>query len=581
MGARPVAIAFWSSSLSSHPQQVRRARPVVAAEALARLPRWPLWLLCLAYVLPGFVGRDPWTAEGVAFGVIWQLAGGHAAWLHPTLYGHPVGGGWLPYWLGAASVRLLGGWLGVVPAARLPFALLLGLSMAQTWYAAYQLARRDAALPVQPAFAPPIAARDYARAMADGALLSLVACLGLLARGHEIGSALLQLAGSSALLLAAAWVPLARWRAAAVGALGLATLAASGAPTLALVALLAGVALLPHRALAGARLPAGLALLLGATALGLVWHAGAQPPGGVDWRTLPHTLGIAAWFLWPAWPLALWALWRWRESHAEWHVLAPAALLALTLGDALLASSRGSVMLASLPPAALLAALALPVMRRVSLAALDWFALMFFSLFALVVWVLWLATLTGFPSQPAANVARLAPGYHAALRPVPTLLALLATLAWAAVVAWRAGRHRHPLWKGMVLSAGGVTLVWALVGTLWLPALDYASTYRSAGRRLAAVLRALPPGGVHSAGLSLAQQALLGYWSGAPLGAPASAPYLLQRASWRVPTDYRVLWRGQRPGESDDAVTLLERRARSEAALSPLGGRRAAPGAHP
>ncbi len=557
MGTRPARDRAPESPLSTLPQQARRARPVVALEALAPLPRWPLWLLCAIYVLPGFIGRDPWTAEGVAFGTIWQIASGHASWLHPTLYGSAVDGGWLAYWIGAASVRLLGASLGTVLAARLPFALMLGLSMIQTWYAAYQLARRDAALPVQPAFAPPIPARDYARAMADGALLSLVACLGLLVRGHEIGPALLQLTASSSLLLAAAWMSLAPWRAAALGALALAALAGGGAPTLAFGALLAGAALLAHRALAGVRVQAALALLVGAAALVVAWHAVARPLPSAPWPTLGHDLGNAAWFLWPAWPLALWALWRWRASWTEWHVLAPAALLALTLLEGMRVSTRSGALLSALPPAALLAALALPVMRRGSLAALDWFALMFFSLFAFVVWLLWLATLTGFPRQPAANIARLAPGYHALLHPLPTLLALAATLAWAAVVAWRAGRHRHPLWKGMVLSAGGVTLVWVLVGTLWLPALNYASTYRPLGRRLGAVLRTQAAGGVHCAGLSLAQQALLGYWSGADLGSGRHARYRLQHADRRLPPDMRVLWRGHRPGEADDAFVLL------------------------
>ena len=533
------------------------ARPVVAAQALARLPRWPLWLMCLAYVLPGFVGRDPWTSEGVAFGAIWQLADGRASWLHPALYGHALGGGWIAYWLGAASLRLFGGLLGEVLAVRLPFALLLGLTMTQTWYAAYHLARRDAAQPVQPAFAPPIDARAYARAMADGALLSLIACLGLLGLGHEAGAALVQLAASSALLLAAALMPQARMRAALLGAAALVALALGGAPALTLGALLIGFALLPHGALDGARASVLGALLTGAASLLLALHGGARLAPSAGWSGAEHALGTAAWFLWPAWPLALWALWRWRESLTEWHVLAPAALLALTAFEALRAGYHPQAMLATLPPAALLATLALPVMRRGSLAAVDWFALMFFSLFAFVVWVLWLATLTGFPHQPAANVERLAPGYHATLQALPTLLALLATLAWAGMVAWRAGRHRHPLWKGMVLSAGGVTLVWVLVGTLWLPALDYASTYRPLGRSLGATLRALPAGEVHATGLTGAQRALLGYWSHAELGAGTNARYRLQRADAPIPPGLRVLWRGHRPGERDDAFELV------------------------
>ena len=43
---------------------------------MRRLPRWALWLLCVAYVVPGYVGRDPWkNADVAAFGVMLDLAG--------------------------------------------------------------------------------------------------------------------------------------------------------------------------------------------------------------------------------------------------------------------------------------------------------------------------------------------------------------------------------------------------------------------------------------------------------------------------------------------------------------------------
>ena len=50
---------------------------------------------------------------------------------------------------------------------------------------------------------------------------------------------------------------------------------------------------------------------------------------------------------------------------------------------------------------------------------------------------------------------------------------------------WRTGRHRHPLWKSLVLPAGGVALCWLLLMTLWLPLLDYARSYRALVQRIA------------------------------------------------------------------------------------------------
>jgi hypothetical protein len=67
---------------------------------------------------------------------------------------------------------------------------------------------------------------------------------------------------------------------------------------------------------------------------------------------------------------------------------------------------------------------------------------------------------TGVPAKPAANVARLAPGFRSCV-PVAGLSwpRWLGTLAWIALARWRTGRHRTALWKSMVLPAAGTTLV--------------------------------------------------------------------------------------------------------------------------
>ncbi len=555
--------------------RVPAPRPVVSSDSVARLPRWPLWLLCSAYVLPGFIGRDPWTGDGPTFGVAWLIAQGHSSWLHPTLWGHPMGGGWLAYWLGAFGVKLFGAWLGAPAASRIPFIALLALCLAQTWHAAYFLALRDEAQPVRPAFGEPVPRYAYARAMADGALLSLVACLGLLVRGHEGTPALVQLTGAGSLLLGLALLPRRSLACGLALFSGLFALGLAGAAWLGLfAALLCGVLLALPVASQRRGLPA-LALACGALlCVAVLVHVhGATAARWPSAASARHFLSVLAWFLWPAWPLACWAVWRWRASLGAWHVLAPLALGLLCLLSALLSRPGGAPLLLVLPAAAVLGSLALPVMRRGSLAALDWFALMFFSLLALVVWVLWVALLTGVPAHPAMNIQRLAPGYHAHLRALPLLLALLASLAWAAVVAWRAGRHRHPIWKGMVLSAGGVTLVWLLVGTLWLPVLDYASSYRALGHDIARTLhreRAGPQPRVQALGLNPAQQALLGYWARIDVlpgrGAEADrARYVLElsRGGGSDGLAHGVLlWRGHRPGEHDELLRLWRRGAR-------------------
>ncbi len=168
---------------------------LVARDAAQRLPRLALWLFCAAYVLPGLFGRDPWRgADLSAFGQMLAMAEGRGPWLVPALGGVPTDGALLPHWIGAASIALSSGWLDPALAARIPFAGLLVLTLVAVWYAAFQLARSDAAQPLPFAFGGEASAVDYARAIADGAVLAVIATLGLLQLGHETTPELAQLA---------------------------------------------------------------------------------------------------------------------------------------------------------------------------------------------------------------------------------------------------------------------------------------------------------------------------------------------------------------------------------------------------
>ena len=187
---------------------------LVTQRAAERLPRLALLLFCAAYVIPGVFGRDPWkNADIAAFGHMAAIADGRTPWLAPMLGGLPGDAALLPYWVGAGAIRLFGGWLDPALAARLPFAILLVLVLIGTWYATYHLARTDAAQPLPFAFGGEAAPIDYARAIADGAVLALMATLGLLQLGHETTPELVQLAGAAVFLYGLACSPFRVWHA--------------------------------------------------------------------------------------------------------------------------------------------------------------------------------------------------------------------------------------------------------------------------------------------------------------------------------------------------------------------------------
>jgi hypothetical protein len=190
---------------------------------------------------------------------------------------------------------------------------------------------------------------------------------------------------------------------------------------------------------------------------------------------------LLLWFTWPAWPLSIWTLWRWRHQLKRMsdnlHLSLPIAFTLVAIATTWLSGLSDRALLLSLPAMAALAAFALPTLKRSVSALIEWFTLLFFTTCAVIIWVVWLSMQTGWPAQPAVNVARIAPGFTATFSGLLCGFALLATVAWGYLVKWRAGRHRPALWKSMALPAGGATLCWLLIMTLWLPLLDFGRSY--------------------------------------------------------------------------------------------------------
>ncbi len=472
-----------------HDAAVNTPTPALVTERAARrLPRLALLLLCAAYVLPGVFARDPWrNADITAFGYMLSLAQGRSAWLAPSLGGIAAEAALLPHWLGAAFVWALSPWVDPALAARVPFAMLLALVLALTWYTTFQLARTEAAQPVAFAFGGEAQTVDYARAIADAAVLALIACLGLLQLGHETTPELAQLFGVSLLLWCLAAAPYRVWRVRAAGFAALMLVAGSGAPFIALAMGAAGVLVCTRSSYPQVRALApwlGGAVVVAAL---LAWWLGTW-----DWRIdfrfdarQFFQIGrLWLWFMWPAWLLALWTVWRWRRHLQHRHVSVPLSTVIVALVASIAMGASDRALLLALPGLAVLAAFALPTLNRSTTAAIDWFSMILFTLCAGALWVIYLSVQTGMPAKPAANIARLAPGFTPEFSWWALLPALAASACWIWLLRWRTGRHREALWKSLVLPAGGVALCWLLLMTLGLPILDYARSNRPLVERL-------------------------------------------------------------------------------------------------
>lgn len=502
---------------------------IVTQSAVKPLPRWALLLLCIAYVVPGFVGRDPWkSADVTAFGYMLELAQGRTPWLSPLLGGMPPETeGLLPYWLGAWAIQLAPEWISAEMAVRIPFAFLLAITLIATWYAVYYLARSPGAQPVAFAFGGEANPPDYARAIADGGLLALIACLGLAQLSHEVTSYLVQLSCTALIFFAVAAMPHRTVAPAFALSAGMTGLTLAGAPALAALLGLGSVVVVVHAPGSKTDHRVRWALVLAAVTLAAAliawgldlwrWRIVGSGSGGKEWQSLARLL---LWFGWPAWPLALWTLWRWRKQivsrQGHRHLMLPLWFTTVSIAATITTQPADRALLLGLPALAALAAFALPTLRRSVGALIDWFTLLFFTVSALAIWVIWIAMQTGVPAKPAANVAKLAPGFVPQFSALALVVALAATVGWCSLVWWRAARNRAPIWKSLVLPAGGAALGWLLLMTLWLPLLDYARSYRPQVLSVIATLGP-SPGCVQTVGLNRAQVAALQYHGGLAL----------------------------------------------------------------
>lgn len=569
------------------PVTVKPNPALVTRDAARRLPRLALLLFCAAYVLPGLFGRDPWRGADLnAFGLMLAIAEGRTTWLAPTLGGVPTDAALLPHWIGALAILAGRGWLDPALAARLPFALLLVLTLVAVWYATFHLARSEAAQPLPLAFGGEASPVDYARAIADGALLLVIATLGLLQLGHETTPELAQLAAAASLQWALAAAPHRGWSPRAGVLLALPALSASGAPAVA-VALGAGGLLLCWRTR-----DAGLKALSPWLAVAtLAAAAMAWPAGSWAWRVAPVIepallARLLLWFLWPAWPLALWTLWGWRQHLAQRHLAIPLLGLGVALVACVAMDGSDRALMLGLPGIAVLGAFALPTLQRGSSAAIDWLSVFFFSTCAVIIWVFYLAMQTGTPARALATVMRLAPGYQGTLSWPALGLALAATAAWLALVRWRTGRHREVIWKSVVLPAGGVALCWLLLMTLWLPLLDYGRSNRPLAERL---VRHVPRGAcVAAPGAPPSLVAALEFHGRRRVDARAAAadgacPVLVQvqalrgpgmargaaAARARVAEGWQEMARERRPTDRSEVVVVYRRAAAAAARPEP------------
>jgi len=534
-----------------------------------------LVVLCGAWVVLGLVGHDPWkTEDATSFGIVHEtLHGGDFA--TPNLVGEPfVDRPPGVYALAALTARVAGSALPEHDAARLAAGLLLALTIYLLALTGHELVGRNFRWMPALLFVGSVGLWDRAHQLSPelGLLAGIAVAqygFALALRRPAAGGAVLGLGTAFAFLARGFLGPL--WIAATAIALPLAFSSWRNRRYATTVAVALAVAL-PL----SAAWPVALALS-SPSEFDAWWSAQAwtdwfgplSPKAPADPVVLLKNL---PWFAWPALPLAAWTLWM-RGRGFNGGLATPAIELPGTLAAAMLVSiaimsdPRVAYLMPVLLPLALLGAIEIDTLKRGYSGALDWFGILTFGLAAALAWGLWLdAYFRGMP-VPVARVLRdTEAGFHPPFQWLAILVSALLTVLWLVLVrpARRSNRRAVLNW------AAGMTLLWALYSTIWLPYLDSRRSYRTVAQAIASRLPA--QGCVASRNLGEPQRALLQYFAGLVTVREEATPthdcpallvqYGRTEGTPPVPEGWTVAWEGQRRGDDTERFVLYSRVAR-------------------
>lgn len=269
------------------------------------------------------------------------------------------------------------------------------------------------------------------------------------------------------------------------------------------------------------------------------------------------------WFAFPAYPLAMWTVYKCRASlfQAKWGVLSVWWLLILGVVLCCHPQRHQDNLIMILTPLALLGAAQLDHLRRGVAAFWNWFGVMVFGLLAVFLWVGFVAMNYGFPAKLAERAAYFSPFYTRDIDMMPMIVAILFTPAWLFAITRKRIRGR----QAVTNWAAGMTLVWALLLTLFLPWLDAAKSYRPIVQQMEQVASTkMGANCLYIAPEHLTAHLAWREYSAMKLTQQAQeCPYQLIELKKIHELDQlpetQILWHGRRPRQKNELFVLLKK----------------------
>jgi 4-amino-4-deoxy-L-arabinose transferase-like glycosyltransferase len=279
-----------------------------------------------------------------------------------------------------------------------------------------------------------------------------------------------------------------------------------------------------------------------------------------------YFLEILVWYAWPALPLALWSIWRYRLqllSKPRFQLMIVFFVCSLTLLGAG-ADNKDINALTLLLPLVVLGAGSVDHLKRGAASALNWFGISLFALVGSLIWLGWFAMTVGYPSKIKERMQFLSGAESSNLNLISLALAIILTSIWifTCVRARQSNRAAVTNW------AVGMTFGWGLLMTLWLPLIDSAKSYMPVFKSMQASIPSTTSC-INSLNVGQSQGLLLHYHTNIKLeylGSAESANcnfYLLQdeRGSTRMqPSDeWKLIWQGKRAADRKESFRLYQR----------------------
>ena len=275
---------------------------------------------------------------------------------------------------------------------------------------------------------------------------------------------------------------------------------------------------------------------------------------------------ILIWYSWPALPLALLGVWKFRSellSQTRFQL----SLVFIVATFVILGFSAQDKDIQALPlliPLVVMGAGSVEQLKRDFAAGLNWFAVMLFSALGVLIWLGWVAMVTGFPWKLQERMRFLSGAYDLDFDSKTFILAILMTLIWF-IVSLRAKLTKRSTVTNWAI---GMTFVWCLLMTLWLPLIDNAKSYSSV---FASLKKALPAETVciNSLNVGKAQGYLFDYYTNITLQPFERTQqlncnlYLIQdekgTGKMMPGAEWQQIWQGKRAADRKESFRLFQK----------------------